>query len=236
MKGLEKIMGLETLVKNTNESNETLKGMNARVRTTSLNDFDELYQLQSMYKDLDYSKQALKDILSDKKGINLAIEDKNTGKIMSYIICYPASHYKQNQKNMNYTTAYECPQLKDNKAFYLELVETHPEYQGKGMYKISKKIAETAAYNKGYDRMYLHSVPEAVAAHQKSGNEPVECLPSYWVNPNGSTLDAYLMKSELNASKIMDNINSLLGKQDNEVSLSYKPADAANKIERVMAK
>jgi hypothetical protein len=217
MNGLEKMIGVDTLMMVANARNPTLSKSNCKIRYASHTDREEIYQMQLKYKDLDYSRKAIEDILCDKNAVNIAIERKDDGKIVNYALSYPASNYHKNQKNMNWKVATKCNELKDKNSFYLELVETAPEYQGRGLYKLMKKFIEAAAYKKGYDKMYLHSIESAVKAHEKTGCKMVKELPNYWIGLNGSTTtDAYLMEDEFDHAKISASILDIFDRQENK--------------------
>jgi hypothetical protein len=115
-----------------NARSDTLGNVDGKVRYAKPSDLNSIYTLQGLYDELDYPKKGLEIILNNKEAINFVIENKS-GEILNYVLGYPSSYYKDTQKDIGWIITAECPELNDNKSFYLELTETRPGYQRKGL-------------------------------------------------------------------------------------------------------
>ncbi|MFH1248597.1 MAG: GNAT family N-acetyltransferase [archaeon] len=207
--------------------NPLLGSLNAKIRQVTSKDFDQIYQLQLFYPmDLGYSKEGLKDVLSDRQSTSLVTEIKKAGNIINYILTYPAWHYKKNQKHMKWDLNEECKELEDKEALYLEAVETAPDYQRRGLYKVARQVLEITAYKSKFKRIYLHSSPNALNAHKKLGSQVVKVIPKYWKVGGEEPTDACLMVTQLTKKRACDSLDDLLNiKKENYLTIddSNKP-------------
>jgi hypothetical protein len=87
----------------------------------------------------------------------------------------------------------------DDKTFYLSYCATIPELRRKGMFKVLSGLFSAAAREKGYGRIWVHSVAGSIAeqVHKSCGYHMKYYIFGYY----GGSLDAVLLEKSLDAKK-----------------------------------
>lgn len=193
----EKIVQSVTLDDYFDAANRQLEDIGT-VRTATPEDLAKVYAMQKLLPEIGYQPKGINALLSHPEAINFMIEGKDPRvPVVGIAFGFPSAAYEDMLNNMNWTVSEPCPELKDPKGFYLEVKAIHPDFQGKGIYRTLRSLNELAVGLKGYERIFLHSVPGALEIHRKECSGQVRELPGYWIEDGDPAMDGYLMMIEL---------------------------------------
>ncbi len=104
-------------------------------------------------KDVRQNEDDLRETFENDKSICLVVVDKNNNKIFAYTIGASLDWY---------TFLDFDPHYRKNDSFYIESTAVLPEYQGRGIGKMLKKILIEEVRKMGYKRIVCHATNEKI--------------------------------------------------------------------------
>jgi hypothetical protein len=184
-----------------------------QLRTARKEDGSGIQDLTHLIGGLEYPLPGINAILTEPGNLNYVIaqtqkptpKDREPGgsgypSLLSFSLAYPAQQFPKILGYMTWIPSEIPPEHNDPHALWLELKITHPNMQGKGVYRIIRTMQELAAYEKGYQRIYLQSFNDkARDIHLKEGYNLLRCV--QLSEPGQPDHDEYLMRLDLTAER-----------------------------------